>query len=47
VYTALKIGQLKKRHKKNNRCRDEIYEKTAECTWIDYKTNTLIARNKI
>jgi hypothetical protein len=28
----------------NNSSRDEMYEKTAGCTWTDYKTNREIAK---
>jgi hypothetical protein len=34
--------------KKSNRSRDEIYEeKTAGCTWTDYKTNTEFTKELI
>jgi hypothetical protein len=40
VTRLLKLDHKNKRRKKNNRSRDEIYEKRAECTRTDCKTNT-------
>jgi hypothetical protein len=40
----LLYGVVKARDARRVMAGGEIYEKTAECTWIDYKSNTGIAK---